>query len=416
MKRKLLYAIYSTATLCLLTVCTSIHADDTNALLHLFRKRNIPRGEDSKDFLDQLRDQGIDFSPSLFGSTGWDAIGGNKRTTDGNLQFLLDLNVKFISEKIANFKGGIFSADFQWRKGGHPSKDAGSYETLVLIEAPNLTQLSELWYKQSFGDDLFWFKVGKNDCSLYFDYANNGSFFQNAGFEGLGTIRELPTYPNPAMGVIVGSTPVDFIALKAGLFDGSEILGVQAGARSIFGDFFNDLAAHAFMIGQMDFSWNLTKGLTGRVGIGGWHNTSHIPKYSGGTAIGVQGGYALIDQLVWKGPLPDDIRQIGLFFQFGFTSPKPNPVKQAYAAGMSWVGMIPKRKNDVFGFGASMERFSLEPGSGYKKPAEVDIEMFYVYIPKKWLNIQPDFQYIINPDGSGVRNAFVVMLDMAFSI
>ena len=129
---------------------------------------------------------------------------------------------------------------------------------------------SELWYKQSFADDLFWFKVGRNDCSLYFDYANNGTYFQNGGFEGLATICTLPSYPNPAMSVIVGSTPVDFIALKAGLFDGSLIQGVQIGAIGIFGNFFDNLAGHAFMIGQMDFSWNFKAGLNGRIRVGDW--------------------------------------------------------------------------------------------------------------------------------------------------
>ncbi|MCX6989640.1 MAG: carbohydrate porin [Chlamydiae bacterium] len=398
-----------------LALSASSYASDTNALLHLFRKKNIPKQTDTESMLAQMRDQGVDFSPSLFASSGWDVAGGRKRTTDGNLEYLLDLNLKLQSDKIAGFKGGIFSADFQLRRGGHPAQDAGSFEFLSLIEANNLTQLSELWYRQSFGEDLFWFKVGKNDCSLYFDYANNGSYFQNSGFEGLSTIRILPAYPNPSMGVIVGSTPVDFIAIKAGLFDGSLILGNQTGSKGIFGEFFTDLSAHAFMVGQIDFSWNLKSGLTGRVGVGGWHNTAHLPNYNKGTSKGVQGGYVVVDQTVWQSSVKNSTSEIGAFFQIGFTSPKPNPVKQAYAAGMSWIGMFPKRPNDVFGFGASMERFSLEPGSGYVKPAEVDLEVFYVYIPKRWLNIQPDVQYIINPGGSGVNNAFVLLLDAAVS-
>lgn len=415
MLQRSLRSILILFSLCTLLTASHSYAGDTNALLHLFRKKNVPK-ETSENILSQMRDQGFDFSPSLFGSTGWDVAGGRKRTTDGNFEYLLDLNLKLDSEKIAHFSGGTFCADFQLRRGGHPMNDAGSFEFLALIEANNLTQLSELWYKQSFANDLFWFKVGKNDCSLYFDYANNGSYFQNSGFEGIYTIRNLPCYPNPAMGVLVGSTPTDSIALKAGLFDGSYVLGVQTGAKGVFGDFFHDLAAHAFMIGQIDFSWNVQSGLPGRLGIGGWHNTAHLPKFNGGTAKGVQGGYFVMDQTLWQSNIKDDPREIGIFFQFGFTSPKPNPLKQAYAAGMSWVGMIPGRKHDVFGFGASMERFSLEPGSGYTKPAEVDIELFYVYIPKKWLNIQPDIQYIINPGGNGTPNALVILLDMGISL
>ena len=111
----------------------SSYAADTNALLHLFRKKNIPKQTDTESMLAQMRDQGVDFSPSLFTSTGWDVAGGRKRTTNGKLEYLLDLNLKLQSEKIADFKGGIFSADFQLRRGGLPSHDAGSFESLALI-------------------------------------------------------------------------------------------------------------------------------------------------------------------------------------------------------------------------------------------------------------------------------------------
>ena len=49
-----------------------------------------------------------------------ETLHGEKRTTDGNFEYLLDLNLKLISEKIVHFKGCMFCADFQLRRGGHP--------------------------------------------------------------------------------------------------------------------------------------------------------------------------------------------------------------------------------------------------------------------------------------------------------
>ena len=43
-------------------------------------------------------------------------------------------------------------------------------------------------------------------------------------------------------------------------------------------------------------------------------HAAHVPKFEGGTAKGVQGGYIVIDQTVWRRSLSDDIREIGLFF------------------------------------------------------------------------------------------------------
>ena len=125
----------------------------------------------------------------------------------------------------------------------------------------------------------------------------------------------------------------------------------------------------------------------------------------------------MAEQTVWKEEeSKEDSRRIGLFMQYGFTSPKVSPVGQAIAVGMEWIGPIAARENDVFGFGAAMERFSLKKGSGFTKPAEVDIEVFYVVVPRPWINIQPDVQYIINPGGNGTPNALVLLLNVALSL
>ena len=111
----------------------------------------------SLSLLQQLRKDGIEFHPTFTGNTAWDIAGGQQRTTNGNLEYLIDLNLKIHSEETLKFSGGLFCADFQLHRGGQPHLDAGSYQDLTFIEANNITQLSEFWFRQSFGEDLFWF-------------------------------------------------------------------------------------------------------------------------------------------------------------------------------------------------------------------------------------------------------------------
>jgi porin len=163
---------------------------------------------------------------------------------------------------------------------------------------------------------------------------------------------------------------------------------------------------------EIDTGWSVSSRWTGRLGIGAWHNTAHVPRHNGRIAKGLQGGYLLIDQTVWKSDVANDPRQIGLFIQIGATSPQTSDVKQVYATGMNWTGPIPSRAQDQFGIGIAMNRFSLVKGSGFIKPTETAIETYYVYQPFSWMNIQPDLQYIITPGGSDTPNALAVFLNM----
>jgi len=364
------------------------------------------------DFLSQTDQFGFHIFPSIYTSSGWNIAGGREITTDGNLEYLLDLTLKVSSEPLLRYDGGLFCADLQFKRGGFPSKDAGSFQFLTYIEARNLFQLFQLWYRQSFCEDKYWFKVGKTDFSEIIDYSIYAQYYQYQSFENIPVIRNVPYYPNSAMGVSVFLNPLSCFALTAGLIDGSNVLGVETGNIGVFGKFFSDLAHHAFIFAQFDFSWYKQKKHFGRMSIGGWRNTSEVHKFSGGTAKGMQGMYMVLDQTIWKPEDPKDPRLIGVFTQAGFTSPKTSPVKQLYAIGMNWTGIFPKRQLDQFGLGACMSRFSLEPGSGFIKPTETVIESYYIYSPYKWLAIQPDFQYIITPGGSGIPYALVALLNI----
>ena len=73
---------------------------------------------------------------------------------------------------------------------------------------------------------------------------------------------------------------------------------------------------------------------------------------------------------------------------------------------MRWIGAIPERDDDILGLGAFTVFFSDE--AGHKKHAETSVELYYKAQVAGWMAIQPDIQYIINPGGTGSRNALAI--------
>lgn len=365
----------------------------------------------SQGFKNYLLSKGIELTPEFIGSTTWDMSGGKKLTQDGKFEFLIDIDLKLHSDKAFKYHGGTFDIDFQMLRGGEPSKDVGSYDTISQIEAPPFTQLAEFWYKQSFYQDKCYLKVGKNDAFYEFLLSDYTLLFQDNAFLYLNTIEFFPAYPDPAMGVIFNFSPSDSLTIKAAVYDGSLASGFSTGTAGIFGHFFNHLSHHAFLIGEVDSFWNVQKGLKGKLGFGVWKNTNTFQTYAGTTKKGTGGGYILLDQMIYDTPSST----VGFFFQWGFNNALITTITQTLKGGFTWLGVGPKRPNDNFGFGYSWNKFNQSKGSPYNKGAEGVFEVFYVAQIRKWIAIEPDVQYIVNPGGQGTKNALVALIQVTLS-
>jgi len=82
-----------------------------------------------------------------------------------------------------------------------------------------------------------------------------------------------------------------------------------------------------------------------------------------------------------------------------------NPLPWFASAGASYRGLVPGRDKDTAGFALYYGGFSRDlPGQTY----ELVLEWTYAIALTRWLTIQPDLQYVINPGGrSSVGNAVV---------
>ena len=105
------------------------------------------------------------------------------------------------------------------------------------------------------------------------------------------------------------------------------------------------------------------------------------------------------DQYLWQ-PDGDPKRGIGIFFNFGVSDGKANPVKYSYAVGIGGNGVVPCRPDDAFGIGWARTQFSdnlvpfLRTNLDLGLDHEDAIEMYYNISVTKWLSVSLDLQVI----------------------
>jgi porin len=165
--------------------------------------------------------------------------------------------------------------------------------------------------------------------------------------------------------------------------------------------------------------------------IGGWFASNHFADQRFDTAGGLLAStstgvplnhtgdwaiYGVIDRKIWENP--DSKNQgIGVFLQV-MGGPGNRNLSNIFAkAGVNWQGPFKDRADDVAGLGVSylglspaLRRFSSDliafgrATTGYASNETV-IEATYSAPITGWLTLQPDIQYVINPN-AGIPNNF----------
>ena len=105
------------------------------------------------------------------------------------------------------------------------------------------------------------------------------------------------------------------------------------------------------------------------------------------------------EQYLWH-PGGDTRRGIGIFFNFGATDGKVNPIKYSYSMGVGGKGVVPGRPHDTFGVGWARTEFSddflpfLREQLRLGLEREDAVEIFYNASITSWLNATLDLQVI----------------------
>lgn len=277
----------------------------------------------------------------------------------------LDMTLTLDTEKAHWWKGGTFFVYGQDGHGGGVSDGGGFLMPVSNYEAPEFSQLSELWLYQELPGGVS-LRIGKQDANRDFAGPRFGGNFMNSSF-GVLPITPLPSYPAPALGLAAFVQTTDWLALRGGIYEGNPQLE-SVGAHAF------DADAGAFTIGAAHVDVGQIGSRDVIVQLGGWHHT--VPDRTG--AFGIADYYLPLD-------LGDRHRSVQVFLRGDVEPDATAPDAKVYVGG----GLT------AHGFDFLGAHDTAGLGFGYVSVTDADqgfIELFFKWRPFAWFTIEPDFQ------------------------
>jgi porin len=363
---------------------------------------------------DRLAERGVEVDAALIVDASKNISGG--ASSAGTFRHLFDFSIGLDIGPLAGVEGGYFFADFQTQEGRDGSVETGDLQAYSNIDADDFTALYEVWYQQTLFDGRVRIKVGKMDANADFAFVEHGGGFIHSSPGFSPTLFTLPTYPDPAFGAVGFVGEAGGLYAGAGVFDGALQEGVPTGTRgpaTLFGE-----PADLFFIGEAGYAWGGGQAdlLPGRITFGAWHHTGDFARFDGGTQSRTTGAYLVVDQLLYReNPGAGDDQGLGLFLQAGWADPQLSLIEHHVGAGVQWVGLVPGRDRDTAGLMVSWAGLTDAPGAGLTQEAETAVELFYDIRLGRHLSLKPDLQYIANPGGAGLDDAWVATLRVELS-
>lgn len=330
--------------------------------------------------------------------------------------------------------------------GGFLSRHVGDAQGVSNIEAVNAWKLYEIWLQQNVLSNRVSLLFGLYDLNSEFDFMQTAALFINSS-HGIGAEYAASgpmgpsIFPHTALGLRIKFLPKPTFYVQTAVFDG--IPGDPddlTGTHVIFGrDDGLLLAAEVGYVKPQTADAPVAPTLTqttarrrhvGRevptnyrtkVAVGVWGYTSNFQdtEYSGFSADPLWqgrrdwGAYVLWDALIYA-PTETQDRGLALFARLGIANGQVNRFRAYTGAGVVLRGLLPGRPADELGVGlaaAHTSAYYRQAKPGAVESAEVALELTYRGQVLPWLALQPDLQYVINPNADPtVANAWVVGL------
>jgi porin len=221
-------------------------------------------------------------------------------------------------------------------------------------------------------------------------------------------------YPETTVAVSGFWKPDDNWTMRLGIFNGVAGSPEHPGA---FLDIRSPSEAGLLLIGQVERQ--LPGGL--RAELGGWHYTAGLDALhefdEASNPMHLKrdrGLYGLIEGPIHVG----ERSSLAGWIRAGIGDPVVQRVSGYIGMGLVISGLFPSRREDQAGFAinhAIVDDPSLPAGAPPTKKAETAFELTYKTQLRDWLVIQPDFQYVVRPNGDP-RISNAVVLALRFSI
>ncbi len=332
-------------------------------------------------------------------------------------------------ERLINWKGGFFTASFSYKDGSDsltPRYVGNQFPVqLPSFDDDGATRLVHL----AFGQQLF-----DNNAELV-----GGRIIAGEDFA---TLRLACTSVNQAVcgNPIAGAQSISFPSYPSATWGArlkvkpGQDWYAQAGAYLVYPNFrdaddhgleFGAPAGHGILalgeFGYLAGSHSGGEGLPGKYKIGGYHDGEDLTDFSTSmTEDGTWGVYVMGEQMLYA---EDDSFNEGLsaFLALSYAPPDVNRITFMAAGGLSYKGLIEGRPDDALSLIGAYGDFSSDLSDSQvaaglsNQTGEGLLEINYRAQLAPWIFVEPDAQWIINPNGqSNIDDALV--LGLAFGV
>ncbi len=338
-------------------------------------------------------------------------------------------------EKLVGWKGASFKISGAQNNGRNLSTDIGNVFNVSESYVTPTAMFYELFYHQVLFNDFLEFKIGRlvaadDFCSLpAFGIQVSGGI--NGNPTSLFMNSKFTSSPNATWGATLKINPSPITYVNSGIYQATDRLGLVA----YHGLDFSIRPGDGILM-FLETGWTPTfgerkseithdkdgkksvlpaeTGLQGTYKLGGYY--SNFPLASG-TGPEVEdntfGFYLIGQQTVWQNAKNPN-QNLALWGGITY-SPQLNVAQMPVMGfgGLIWQGILPQRDQDQFlctwMTGALGSAFAPAPEqSGSNPTAETVFDVSYIINLTPNVFIQPDIQYIIQPNGTQTPNALVI--------
>ncbi len=392
----------------------------------------------------QLDNRGIQLGIRYDGEGFANTSGGLRR--GGNYLGNLNLQLTVDAQRLMGWPGATVFLYGLGIHGGHPSGDfVGDAQGVSNIEAPAKWKLEEGWIQQNLFGNRFSALFGRYDLNSEFYRLQSAGLFLNSSF-GIGPefsqsgVEGPSIFPNTSVGGRFEIKPLDQIVLRTAVLDGVPVERPD-GSRKVFakGDgvlvvteaayLYRPLGSEQPRTRQFRIGRNCCGAYSGKVALGGWYYSAAFddltrvrPDGLPARRHGSGGVYALADWTVYQDANDTD-RQVSLFGQLGIGDRRVNRFAYYNGGGLTFSGFIPQRKQDEFGIAVGAAHngtpfIEAQRDQGMRaRRSEVALEITYLAQFGAHLAVQPDLQFVINPNTDPrIKNAlaFILRFEVSF--
>jgi len=380
---------------------------------------------------------GVVYIGEALGIAGGVRPDGPHGTYEGRLDVMLNTDL----EKLIGWTGAkthVRAFQIHSIDGVNAANYVGSIADPSNIDAYGTTRLFTAWFQQEFGT-LASIRVGQLAGDDEFLVSNTAGGLINGTF-GWAAIMAAnlpsggPAYPLATPGARLQINPTAEIALLGAVFAGDPAgrnCTTNPQICNRHGTTFS-LDGGAFWLGEAQYNLNQAKDATGLASaykIGVWHHSGDrfadqywgldgagfaVPRAVATNSLNHRGNwgvYGVLDQMLWRG----GEASTSVFVRSGMTPSDRNLVSWYIDGGIGFKGFVPGRPGDTLTIGVAHSRISPDAaladlvqasvnGSVFpQRSGETVFELSYIAQVTPWWNVQPDFQYIVKPGGSVLR-------------